>query len=379
MTGGMGTKSALRSGTALMCAVVLVEFGLFEGFLRIKGGTEASPEFQRLFTPDPSVGYRLKAGATARFVTADFDTRITINQAGVRDREVGPKRPGERRVIVLGDSLVMAVQVPIEQTFTAQLEMRLAREAGKPAAWRVINAGVQGYGPVEEYLFYREIAARMQPDVVVLALYAGNDAVEAAVSASRLDGGQAKHDAPTITALDRFTQWRRRQIRRSVVLQVARLRAKTLIERFGWRPEIDPPLRTYLVDAPPEVGKGIAVTRDVVSRLSAFTASHGARLVVLLMPARFQIDDGDYGRLKEIVERSGKRLERDRATVKFKAALADLGVPVVDALPGLREADRESAVFMQSTAHLTPFGHQAVAGILDRGLRDAGLTGSGDR
>ena len=89
----MRIKAALTSNAALLCAVILVQFGLFEAGLRLTGGTEAAPEFQRLFTPDPVLGYRLKPGATARFTTADFDTRITINQAGVRDREIGPKAP----------------------------------------------------------------------------------------------------------------------------------------------------------------------------------------------------------------------------------------------------------------------------------------------
>ena len=74
----MRLKAALHSNTALVCAVALVQFGLFEAGMRLRGGTEAAPEFQKLFTPDPVVGYRLKPGATARFKTADFDTRITI-------------------------------------------------------------------------------------------------------------------------------------------------------------------------------------------------------------------------------------------------------------------------------------------------------------
>ena len=155
----MRIKAALQSNTVLLCAVVLVQFGLVEAGYRLRGGSEAAPEFQRLFTPDPVLGYRLKPGATARFTTAEFDSRITINQAGVRDREIEPKAPGERRLVVLGDSLVMAVQVPLEDTFVARLERRLNASAVPPATYRVINAGVQGYGPVEEYLFHRDVTS----------------------------------------------------------------------------------------------------------------------------------------------------------------------------------------------------------------------------
>jgi lysophospholipase L1-like esterase len=367
----MRIKAVLHSNAALLSAVALVQFGLFEAGMRLKGGTEAAPEFQKLFTPDPVVGYRLKPGSSAQFKTADFDTRISINQAGVRDREIGPKAAGEFRVVVLGDSLVMSVQVPVEDTFVARLERRLNDGAVPPASYRVINAGVQGYGPVEEYLFHREVTAALRPDIVILGLYPGNDAVEAAATAYKLRApGPSRSADADLSAWQRFTQWRRRLIRKSIVLQVARLR---VLDRFGWRPEIDAPLRTYLPDAPPEIEKGLDVTRDVVSRLNALTASEGARLIVVLLPARFQVDDGDYSRLREIVARSGRTLERDRATERFKAALAGVGVPVFDALPPLREAARQSDVFMQSTAHFTPFGHDALAGALERYLKETVL------
>ena len=209
--------------------------------MRLRGGTEAAPEFQRLFTPDPVLGYRLKPGATARFTTAEFDSRITINQVGVRDREIEPKAPGERRLVVLGDSLVMAVQVPLEDTFVARLEQRLNASAVPPATYRVINAGVQGYGPVEEVPVppRRDVspaARRGDPRPVP-----GNDAVEAAATAFRLrEGGTPRQADDGLSASQRFTQWRRRMIRKSVVLQVARLRVTTALDRFGWRPEIDP-------------------------------------------------------------------------------------------------------------------------------------------
>ena len=369
----MRIKAALQSNAALLCAVIVVQFGLFETGLRLKGGTEAAPEFQRLFTTDPRLSYRLRPGATARFKTADFDTQIEINAIGVRDREVGPKRPGERRIVVLGDSLVMAVQVPLGDTFPAQLERRLNRRAEPPDAYRVINAGVQGYGPVEEYLFHRYVTSLVDPDLVILALYVGNDALEAAASADRL--GAVRHDTPSAAPAlpDRFAQWRRRVVRRSMVLQVARLRVTSVLYRFGWGHEIDPPLRAYLPEGSPDIARGLDVTRDAVARLASLTSSQHARLVVLLVPARFQVDDGDFRRLRDSVAQSGKTLERDLATERFKAALNGLGVPVVDALPSLRDAARQSDVFMQSTAHFTPFGHEVMAKILERYLKEAGL------
>ena len=67
------------------------------------------------------------------------------------------------------------------------------------------------------------MTSALRPDIVILALYPGNDAVEAGVSARRLDDAGGKRpadDGLTVPA----PQWRCRLMRRSVVVQVVRLR-----------------------------------------------------------------------------------------------------------------------------------------------------------
>ena len=68
---------------ALLAAMGLVWFGVFEAALRIDGGSEAAPAFQQLFMPDPVVGHRLRPGAITRFTTAEFSATIAINAQGV--------------------------------------------------------------------------------------------------------------------------------------------------------------------------------------------------------------------------------------------------------------------------------------------------------
>jgi hypothetical protein len=369
----MGLRAIVQSRWALICAIVLVQFGLFEVAFRLEAGSEAAPAFQRLFLQDPRVGHRLAPGVSTRYTTSEFDTVITVNHQGVRGPEIGPKSPDERRVVVLGDSLVLAVQVPYEQTFTDRLERALNASALAPRTYRVINGGVQGYGPVEEYLFHQYVTSPLAPDVVVMALYVGNDAIEAAASGLRKASGTPTTSAPPPSRFERFTLWRRRMIRRSMVLQIVRLRVTTLLGRFGWHQEVDAPLRTYLPDAVPEIVRGLAITHDVVARMKALTGANGQRLVIMLMPARFQVEDGDYRQLKAIVEESGKTLERDLATVRFKQMLTDLDVPVFDVLPALRAAPEPGRLYFTSTAHFTPYGHEVVARALGTFLRQAGL------
>lgn len=353
----------------LLAAIAAAQFAVFEAALRTWGHSEAAPAFQSLFVPDGAIGYRLRPGARVRFTTAEFDTHIAINDQGVRDdAPIGPKPPNERRIVVLGDSLVLAVQVDQQQTFCRLLEERLNRSGG-PVRYRVINAGVQGYGPVEELLFFRHVARAFQPDLVITAVFVGNDIEEALGSAPRL------RERPLTETLSESTLTRlRRMVRRSMVLQILRLRVIAITSRFsagGAPPE--PPLQSYAEKPAPRIAEGLRIARECIEAIAADAAAVGAKSMVMLMPARFQVDDPDYGRLKEAVAAAGGRLVRDAATLRFEAALAPLPIPRFDALPPLRAALPGPDVFFQQTVHLTPRGHEIVAAELEAFIRRQGL------
>lgn len=354
---------------AVFALILAAQFGVFEAALRTWGSSEAAPAFQGLFANDPVIGYRLKPGARIRFATSEFDTDIAVNSSGVRDdEEIGEKAPNERRILVLGDSLVLSVQVPFRQTFGELLEQRLNSHAS-PVHYRVINAGVQGYGPVQELLFFRSILPVVKPDLVIETLFVGNDAEDAVASEGLLAQGRR----PATDAMRAATTVRlRRLVRRSMVLQVLRLRVVAATERFtrtAGPPE--PPLQSYAANPVARIAHGLEVTRRVVAEIAADARASGARTAVILMPARFQVNDVDYANLRDAVSQAGGELVRDAATARFDAALRDLPVSRFDALPALRSAGPD--VFYLHTVHLTPRGHEVVADALERFLRESRL------
>ncbi|MEO8075903.1 MAG: hypothetical protein ABI818_06200 [Acidobacteriota bacterium] len=356
---------------AVFAIVMAIQFGVFEVGLRTWGSSEAAPSFQGLFINDPAIGYRLKPGARIRFATVEFDTAIAVNAAGVRDdEEIGPKLPDERRILILGDSLVLSVQVPFKQTFGELLEARL-NAAPSRYRYRVINGGVQGYGPVEELLFFRSIVSAVQPDLVIETLFVGNDAEDAVTSEARLSG---ETRSTTGAMRDSAATRLRRLVRRSMVLQVLRLRVQAATDRFtGSLAPPEPPLQSYAANAAPRIARGLTIVRRTVDQLTADAAAAGARTAVMLMPARFQVDDADYGRLREAVAQAGGELVRDGATRRFEAALDGMPAPRFDVLPALRRALPGPDLFFQQTVHLTPRGHQVVAEALEQFLRQSSL------
>ena len=341
----------------LAIAILAAQFVALEAAIRWHGGSEAAPGFQALFTRDPAIGHRLQPGASTRFTTVEFSTDLRINAQGVRDDEdIGPKAVDERRVVVLGDSLVLSVQVPLVDTFCERLEAKLNR-APAGARWRVINAGVQGYGPVQEWFFYDRVAAAFDPDVVLVVVFVGNDAIEAHDTAGWLDAGKPVQSSQP--AVGRF----REVVRSSVVLQIVRLRWDLLRAKMSTAAP-ERPLASYLADPPPDVMHGVEVTRRAIGKIADRAAAAGARTGIVLMPARFQTDDGDYDRLSETVARAGGALVRHAASDRFRDGLAPASLPMLDLLAVLERQPDRTGLFFQRNVHLTPRGHEVVAGAL---------------
>jgi hypothetical protein len=98
---------------------------------------------------------------------------VSLNSHGLRDEDFPLAKPaGERRILVLGDSVAFGWGVSQGETFSDRMEPLLHQLTGKQ--WQVINAGVNGYNSSQESKWFRLHGIRFQPDIVVL-LYVSND------------------------------------------------------------------------------------------------------------------------------------------------------------------------------------------------------------
>ena len=158
-----------------------------------------------------------------------------------------------------------------------------------------------------------------------------------------------------------------------MVLQVFRLRVVSVTDRLSsWVSPPEAPLQTYAAKPAHRIGEGLRISRECVEAIASDAAGIHARTMVLLIPARFQVDEADYGHLREAVTGAGGQLVRDAGSDRFNEALAETALPRLDALPALRAALPGPDVFFQRPVHLTPRGHQIVAAVLDEFVRRQG-------
>jgi hypothetical protein len=107
------------------------------------------------------------------------------NSDGIRGVDVPPKQPGERRILLLGDSFVWGDGLIESDTISQQLQRRL--DVARPG-YRVINAGIPGYDTQDELRQLRRLAPVYEPDTVVLFFFT-NDVV--ASTGNIADGGMS--------------------------------------------------------------------------------------------------------------------------------------------------------------------------------------------
>ena len=102
-----------------------------------------------------------------------YENRFHWNSSGYFDHDYDLNKPaGNRRIVIIGDSYVEAVQVPLKRTFHKLLEELANRgvpENGKQRI-EVIALGNSGTGQVEHFKVLQSQAFAYNPDVIIVTL-----------------------------------------------------------------------------------------------------------------------------------------------------------------------------------------------------------------
>jgi len=100
----------------------------------------------------------------------NIDTpNYTTNSLGIRGPALSTKLADHKRVLAIGDSFTLGMQVADDQTFSALLTEALGENV------TVLNAGVPGYGTEQAVGLMRRLVPLAQPEAVLLTVYTGND------------------------------------------------------------------------------------------------------------------------------------------------------------------------------------------------------------
>ena len=116
-----------------------------------------------------------------------FKNVVRPNSWGFHSREFKEKAEDEFRILVVGDSQVEAVQVPLEKTFHYILQNKLQKALGKNITVYAIGHG--GNGTYYNYLYFKKYGEKLKPDMVIL-LFNSNDISEDSYELTMIYGKQ---------------------------------------------------------------------------------------------------------------------------------------------------------------------------------------------
>lgn len=147
-------------------------------FLPADVTVEGRPWYLRTVQYHPVLGW----SGYPDFAETNDGIRYQTNSRGYRDREPADVEGGTGlRVLFLGDSFTWGDEVGLEERFTSLLEASCGLHCDRLPPIHATNQGIIGYGTAQSLLQYVLTPEDDRSDVVILALFTGNDLSDNAV------------------------------------------------------------------------------------------------------------------------------------------------------------------------------------------------------
>jgi len=267
---------------------------------------------------------------------------VSTNALGLRDREIGPKVAGSRRILFLGDSVTFGHGQPIDVTFVRQLEGIFGRQ-GEDV--QVINAGIFGWSTRQQRRFYEKFAATFGSDLVLVG-FVLNDVPELKMGIESPAGAGGMAAVNVVTALAQWTATVGLLKRAYVEAFAPQLRVIGAVEQLVRNPDA------------PEVRRAMDLTTNELLELATLVQNRGERFGIVIFPFRFQLEGPDL----------------DAPQRRLLAFGAEHHIPILDTLPLLRTLPPDQT--LMDVDHFTPDGHAVVAREIAAWIDREGLLGS---
>jgi lysophospholipase L1-like esterase len=381
--------SLITIGLSIVFSFAILEFGLAKFYAATE---EESSEnvFDLTLGWKPAPGSRwVKPAHTLRAHT------ISINQLGLRNRELSPGKQNDvTRVVLLGDSFTFAKAVRTEEMFSSLLESHL-NQTGR---FEVINAGVPGYGTAQELLLMKELASKKIVGDVYVLMFFNNDILDNL----RLDYGNLQETParPGFALMKdgelKEVSYPRKEYSESLVpsrtgsagfvtVEVVKRQVASFIQPRPWlanlitrmgfeqkMPRMPGVINGWYRDEVLEAG--VPLTRALIKEIQAEARRHGAILLVSMIPSPIEVYPDIYHPILKNTFPHDKSVEDyfddpTRPQRIIGNICRELEIPVLDLLPILLSSnDRE--LYIPLEGHFTVEGHAVVARELTRFIEE---------
>ncbi|MCB9914209.1 MAG: SGNH/GDSL hydrolase family protein [Planctomycetes bacterium] len=341
---------------------------------------------------DAEIGQRFQRGFDGTAYDLEAGARIPVrtNSAGFRFAELPrAKPPGHRRIALVGDSMIAALQLPEAQTAAALLQAELQHDAAPGTTWEVLNFGIPGAGTLQELATLRAEVLAYEPDHVLCLFFVGNDFGDNSQRLTHrrrlyyeLGEGDSLVRLPYPTAFEHLTGWLDRHSRlyvwqktESAVLAGDSQLSDELVgldERHAWHGEALRASEYVYVTGPDEVcNEAWELTRRAVLAMTREVRARGATFTLAHLPCSQQVHREEWDHVESVAGEYAGRLDVDLPRRRLAEIADETGARYLDLLPAFlaaaparSELARDEWLFFHGRGHLNVAGNVVLADAL---------------
>lgn len=307
-----------------------------------------------------SLGWLHRPNIVTTINSGEGTVTLATDSRSLRIAPGTPRVPDARKVLVIGDSFMEAVQVEHDSSTAGLLQAALRTTLADPTleTW---NAGVGGWSPEQYRLRAGALLSTTQFSAVLVAVYLGNDIMQWRTPAYRPRTPTDLHtlrlprafsasefvDALLYPVNDFFEE-------RSQLFVLVKNRLETLRMRLGLT-------AAYF---PPDFNKSVAGdgrwdnTATILEEIAGAARKRGVEPVFVLLPAPYQTDPALMMQYARGFQLDTASIDAEQPNRLLAAAMTARGLRTLDVLPAFREAKRAGTqLYGTVDQHFSAAGH----------------------
>lgn len=296
----------------------------------------------------------LTPGFDGPFTRAEFDTSVQISDFGVRGQPPSPRRANTFRILALGNADTFGFGVNADETYAAQLQDKLS-ERHPALRVEVVNAGVPGYGTIDELIWLQERGHDVDPDLILVQFLSYSDFAtngDSPLTAKLLDDAVGATVTPAPEPVTGVQPSLPSRVRGAIHALKRHSHLATLASEAGSHilMQLGLPVEASALWGEEFTAVEAERTRRLLVLLASESIGMGTPIVLIYATGKAQV-----------IGRNGLTLPSAQVVA---AAAAEAGVPWIDMTEELRHRSDRRRLFFWRDGHWTADGHQAVADVL---------------
>ena len=353
-------KAVAVNGILLLVALAAAA-GIAEVVVRVVAPQQLIIKRPDIWMAVDTLGWAHRPNVSTTINTGERTVPVVTDSSGFRVGTAG-RRAGRKRILLLGDSFMEALQVEYEQSLAGLLEERLPARIGTSVS--VVNTGVGGWDPPQFLLQAQAVLRRGRFDLVLVSLYLGHDIVlrrparyfpraPAEVHAFHLPrrASWAEVVDALLYPINDYLEVR------SQLFVLLKTRLHTAFMRLHLTGVYFPEVLLRREATSPRWN----VTADICRDIAALGDRNGVPTLFVLTPSSYQVDRAAFAQFLRGFGVDSESVDLTQPDRLMRAALEQRHLRVVDALPALRAAQEAGPpLYGAIDNHFSPAGHDAL-------------------